>query len=84
MTLSSPATQAVTVDYTTANGTATAGSDYAAASGTLTFPAGVSSRPINVTVNGDTTAEPDETFSVTLRPTWPTPFSARRPAPAPS
>ena len=34
----------VTVHYATANGTATAGSDYQAASGTLTIPAGQTSR----------------------------------------
>ena len=66
VTLSPTSTQAVTVAYATANGTATAGSDYLAASGTLIFPAGVSTRPISVTVNGDTTVELNETFSVTL------------------
>ena len=66
VTLSPTSTQTVTVNYTTANGTATAGSDYVAGNGTLIFPAGVSTRPISVTVNGDTTPEPNETFSVTL------------------
>ena len=66
VTLSPTSTQTVTVNYATANGTATAGSDYVAASGTLTFAPGVSTRPISVTVNGDTTVEPNETFSVTL------------------
>ena len=65
-TLSPISTQTVTVNYTTVNGTATAGSDYVAASGVLTFAPGVSTRPINVTLNGDTTVEPNETFSVTL------------------
>ena len=66
VTLSPVSTQTVTVNYATANGTATAGSDYVAASGVLTFAPGVSTRPISVTVNGDTTVEPNETFSVTL------------------
>ncbi len=66
VTLSPVSTQTVTVSYTTSNGTATAGSDYVAASGVLTFAPGVSTRPISVTVNGDTTVEPNETFSVTL------------------
>ena len=65
-TLSAASAQTVTVNYATANGTATAGSDYVAASGILTFAPGVSTRPISVTVNGDTTVEPNEAFSVTL------------------
>ena len=65
-TLSPASAQTVTVNYTTVNGTATGGSDYVAASGILTFAPGVSTRPIGVTVNGDTTVEPNETFSVTL------------------
>ena len=66
VTLSAAATSAVTVTYATANGTATAGSDYAATGGTLTFPAGTTTQSIGVTVNGDTTVEPNETFTVTL------------------
>ena len=66
VTLSPTSAQTVTVNYATANGTATAGSDYVAKSGALTFAPGVSTRPISVTVNGDTTVEPTETFSVML------------------
>jgi chitinase len=66
VTLSGPSSQVVTVAYATANVTASAGSDYAAASGTLTFAAGVTSQTVTVTVNGDTTAEADETFAVNL------------------
>jgi hypothetical protein len=55
-----------TVDYTTADVTATAGTDYTAASGTLTFAAGDASEPINVIVKGDVLAEPTETFHVDL------------------
>ena len=42
VTLSAPAASAVTVNFATANGTATAGAgnDYTATSGTLTFNAG--------------------------------------------
>jgi len=54
------------VDYATTDGTATAGSDYTAASGTLTIPAGSTSGTITVHAKGDTTFEPDETFTVTL------------------
>jgi len=66
VTLSAAAAGPVTVNYATADGSATAGVDYVAASGTLTFPAGQTTKTVSVTVNGDTTAEPAETFSVTL------------------
>jgi len=66
VTLSAASTSAVTVTFATANGTATAGSDYVAQSGTLTFTAGQTTRTISVTVNGDTTVEPNETFVVNL------------------
>jgi len=56
----------VTVDYATGDGTATAGSDYVAKAGTLTFPAGTTVRTISVLINGDTIVEPDETFFVNL------------------
>ncbi|MFM8635388.1 MAG: S8 family serine peptidase, partial [Planctomycetia bacterium] len=66
VTLSSPAADAVTVTYATANGTATAGSDYAAQSGPLSFAPGETSKTILVDVIGDTTYEPNETFSIIL------------------
>src|SRR5205085_5395111 len=50
----------------TADGTATAGSDYTAKSGTLTIPAGSFTATITVPVFGNTTIEPDETFTVNL------------------
>ena len=60
----------VTVDYATADGTATAGDggggDYADTSGTLTFPPGHTSKTIRVPVNNDALAEHDETFTLTL------------------
>jgi hypothetical protein len=56
----------VTVNFATSNGTATAPQDYTAASGTLTFDPGVTSRTITVSVIGDTLDEPNETFGVTL------------------
>ena len=58
--------QEVSVSYATADGTAEAGSDYVAASGTVTFSPGEISRTVAVTVNGDDEAEANETFSVTL------------------
>jgi hypothetical protein len=66
VSLSSASGQTVTVQYTTANGTAVAGSDYGATSGTLTFAPGVTTQTIDVPVTGDTTSEADETFTVTL------------------
>ena len=56
----------MTVNYATANGTALAGSDYTAASGTLTFAPGQTSKTVTVNVTGDTVVEPNETFVVNL------------------
>jgi Calx-beta domain len=56
----------VSVDYRTVAGTALAKSDYTAASGTLTFPPGVWSQTITITVKTDRRREPDETFTVEL------------------
>jgi hypothetical protein len=56
----------VTVDYTTNDVTANAGSDYAPNSGTLTFLSGDVSETITVIVNGDTDIEANETFNVQL------------------
>ena len=59
-------TQAVTVNYATANGSATAGSDYGAVSGTLTFAPSMTTQTFSVNVLGDTAIEPTETFLVNL------------------
>jgi len=60
-------TGAFTVDYSTADGTATtAGGDYVATSGTLSFAAGETSKQVSVTVNGDTAGEFNETFALNL------------------
>ena len=56
----------VSVSYRTVDGTASATSDYNAASGTLTFPSGVSSQTITIAVTGDHKREPNETFTVQL------------------
>ena len=56
----------VNVNYATANGSATAGSDYQTTSGMLIIPAGQTSKTITVNVTGDTTKEPDEAFFVDL------------------
>ncbi len=66
VSLSAQSGQTVTVDYATADGTATAGSDYTAKSGTLTFNPGETSKTITVDVSGDATQEPNESFTVAL------------------
>ena len=66
LSLSAASATPVTVAYATADGTAKAGSDYTASSGTITFPAGVTTQQVNVAVIGDATVETDETFSLTL------------------
>src|SRR5262249_54168793 len=66
VSLSNPSYQAVTFYYATVAATATDGVDYQTTSGTLTFAPGETSKTITVAVNGDTTDEPDETFSVVL------------------
>lgn len=69
VTLDPPSAQPVTVRWTTADGTATAGSDYQAAQGTAEFPAGSSAETIRVTVIGDRTNEKgrSEYFTVSLQ-----------------
>lgn len=67
VTLSSPNAVDITLAVNTANGTATAGADYTAITGgTVTIPANTLSASVNVTVNGETVVEANETFTVTL------------------
>ena len=66
VTLDRPSTQPVTVSFATANGTAQAGSDYASASGTLTFAPNDVAETVAVTINGDTLFETNEAFAVNL------------------
>ena len=54
------------VNYSTSNGTATAGSDYTAASGTLNFAAGETTKTFDVAVANDADAESNETVDLTL------------------
>ncbi len=56
----------VTVDYATENGTATAGEDYTAASGTLTFAAGETAKTVEVAVLDDLHDEGNETLVLRL------------------
>jgi hypothetical protein len=66
VTLSAASGLPVTVDFATADGTATAGSDYSASSGTLTFAPGVTTQTIVVPLLTDSVVEPPETFLVLL------------------
>jgi len=66
VTLAGGSNLVVSVDFATADNTATAGSDYAASSGTLIFDPGESSKTIVVPVYGDTDVENDEVFGVNL------------------
>lgn len=56
----------VSVDFATADNTATSPSDYLPTSGTLTFDPGIAFKQIFVTINGDTTLELDETFRMNI------------------
>ena len=66
VSLSSASDQVVSVDFTTQDSTAAAGSDYTAASGQVTFALGETSHSISVPVMGDEVAEPDEKFTIKL------------------
>ena len=67
ITLDSPSPSAVSVNFATSDGTATAPADYASvAATTLTIPAGATSATVQIPVNDDTLDELDETFTVTL------------------
>jgi hypothetical protein len=67
VTLSPLSSQPVSVEFATSDGTATtAGNDYGAATGTLTFAPGVGTQTISVVINGDTAIEATEMFNVNL------------------
>ena len=66
VTLSRAGLDTATVDWATSDGTASQPSDYLSAASTVTFPAGDVSEPVDVTINGDTVFEFDETFVVDL------------------
>ena len=64
--LAAPSGRTVVADYATSDGTASAGEDYVAKSGRLTFPPGAVAREIRVTLLDDAFDEPEETFALTL------------------
>ena len=59
-------TRSITVNYTTQDGTATAGQDYTSKSGTLTFTAGQTSKTVSVSLLNDSIDEGNETFTLRL------------------
>jgi len=67
VSLSAALDRPVTVDYATANGTASAPSDYSSATGTLTFEPGETSKSVAIAVRGDNADESNETFTLNLR-----------------
>nr|WP_317131464.1 Calx-beta domain-containing protein [Panacibacter ginsenosidivorans] len=66
VSLSKAATQKVTVNFRTQNGTALAGSDYALTLGSVSFKKGLTQKVIKIIISGDRQVEPDETFTVEL------------------
>jgi VCBS repeat-containing protein len=66
VSLFAPATGPVSVNYSTTNGTAAAGSDFTAATGTLNFAIGETSKQVEITITGDLANEIDETLNLTL------------------
>ena len=66
VTLARAPRSAVTVDYATSDGTATAGSDYTASRGTLTFAPGETTKTVPVPVLDDAIDEGEETMRLTL------------------
>ncbi len=66
ISLDRPAEKEVTMEFSTSDGSAKAGSDYQAASGKATIPAGETSTTISVQITGDTLVESDETFTLSL------------------
>ena len=67
VSLSAPATQTVTVTYSTQDGTAVSPADYTSVSGNvLVFNPGETSKPVSISTVGDLAVEPDETFTINL------------------
>ena len=66
VTLNRAAAHAVSVDYATVDGTATAGADYTAVSGTLSFAPGETEKTVSVAILDDAVDEGKEKFKLTL------------------
>ncbi len=77
VTSDTPASEDLTISYSTVGGTATAGSDYTAVSGgSVTIPAGSSSGTVTIAVTGDTEIEDDETIELSFTAPDGTTYSA--------
>ncbi|MBI2823693.1 MAG: hypothetical protein HYX69_03260 [Planctomycetia bacterium] len=66
VTLSNPSSRTITVGFATAAGTATATTDFASASGVVTFQPGETSKTLPFAIVTDSVIEPDETFFLNL------------------
>ncbi len=66
VSLSEASSESVTVEYATSGGTATSGTDFTAASGTLSFAANETSKTVSVATTDDSDDEENETFTLTL------------------
>jgi len=66
LALSMPASSPITVQYTTTDGTALAGKDYVATSGTVTFPPGITAIPVTIPIIGDRLARGSKSFHVQM------------------
>lgn len=64
--LAKPSPLKSTVTFATRDGSASAGTDYVATNGRLTFAPGQTTKAISVSVMGDTAVEADETFTLAL------------------
>lgn len=66
VSLSNPSDSRITIDFASANGTATPGVDFIGQTGTLVFEPGETNKKIDYQIIGDTIDEPDESFEVIL------------------
>ncbi len=66
VTVSAASGKDITVDYASSNGTAAAGNDYTAASGSLTIAAGATTKTFTVSITNDSTDENNETVTLTI------------------
>jgi hypothetical protein len=66
VSLSAPSAFPVSASYATADGTATAGSDYVPTAGTVAFPPGTTKQTVSVPLVDDTVREGDESFALVL------------------
>ena len=66
LTRSDDTVSAISVDYSTSDGTATAATDYTAGMNTLDFATGITSQSVTIDITNDSDVEPDEDFTLTL------------------